>query len=234
MHSWEVLGLVATRLSNPLALAVLVLLAEQPMHPYQMSATLKERRKEDSIKINYGSLYSVVESLHKRGLIETRETLREGNRPERTIYGITHEGTKVMREWLSELLSTPVKEYPRFEAALSLMPALPPAEVITLLEQRLERQRATFEHGRGQMDGAKFAGMPRLFAIEHEYELAVLNAEVEFLVALLDDLKAGDFSGLGGWRLLHELLAKGRPYDEIWVAIKKEFPEDYAWIDAIE
>jgi DNA-binding PadR family transcriptional regulator len=222
------------RPSNPLALAVLVLLTEQPMHPYQMSATLKERRKEDSIKINYGSLYSVVESLHKRGLIETRETLREGNRPERTIYEITHEGTELMREWLGELLSTPVKEYPRFEAALSLMPALPPDEVITLLEQRLERQRAKFEHDRGLMDSAKFAGMPRLFAIEHEYELAVLGAEIEFLVGLLDDLKSGNFSGLGGWRRVHELLATGRSFDDIWTAVRAEFPEDYAWIDAIE
>ena len=42
--------------SNPLALAVLALLFERPMHPYEMAATLKQRHKGESIKIRYGSL----------------------------------------------------------------------------------------------------------------------------------------------------------------------------------
>jgi DNA-binding PadR family transcriptional regulator len=48
------------RVANPLALAVLSCLLERPMHPYEISTTLKERGKEQSIKLNYGSLYSVV------------------------------------------------------------------------------------------------------------------------------------------------------------------------------
>src|SRR5699024_6335832 len=117
---------LARPLTNPLALAVLTLLSEESMHPYEISTTLKQRRKEDSIKLNFGSLYSVVESLEKRGLIEVRGAQREGNRPERTIYGVTEEGRQLMRSWLGEMLSTPAKEFPQFEAALSLMPALPP------------------------------------------------------------------------------------------------------------
>ena len=71
------------RPSNALALAVLALLYERPMHPYEMSGTLKFRHKEDSIKINYGSLYAVVESLERKGLIEATERLRDGRRPGR-------------------------------------------------------------------------------------------------------------------------------------------------------
>ena len=56
------------KVSNPLALAVLACLAERPMHPYEMSTTMRERGKHESIKLNYGSLYSVVESLQKHGL----------------------------------------------------------------------------------------------------------------------------------------------------------------------
>ena len=36
-----------------------------------------------------GSLYSVVQSLQRHELIEVHEIVREGNRPERTVYGIT-------------------------------------------------------------------------------------------------------------------------------------------------
>ena len=49
--------------SNPLALAVLACLSERPMHPYEMASTMRERGKEQSIKLNYGSLYTVVDSL---------------------------------------------------------------------------------------------------------------------------------------------------------------------------
>ncbi|MBV8090642.1 MAG: hypothetical protein JO139_13925, partial [Alphaproteobacteria bacterium] len=44
-----------THPANPLALAVLALLFERPMHPYEMAATLKQRNKDESIKIRYGS-----------------------------------------------------------------------------------------------------------------------------------------------------------------------------------
>ena len=60
--------------SNPLALAVLVLLYERPMHPYEMAATLRERHKEDSIKLRYGSLYTVIALLVKVGFIVARHT----------------------------------------------------------------------------------------------------------------------------------------------------------------
>ena len=68
-----------SRLANPLALAVLALLFERPMHPYEMAATLKERRKEESIKLRYGSLYTVIDLLMARGFIVAKETSRAGD-----------------------------------------------------------------------------------------------------------------------------------------------------------
>ena len=82
------------RVANPLALAVLCCLTERPMHPYEISTALRSRGKELSIKLNYGSLYSVVESLQKHGLIRSVEKTREGRRPERTVYEITDAGRR--------------------------------------------------------------------------------------------------------------------------------------------
>src|SRR3954452_13305451 len=129
------------RVSNPLALAVLSCLSERPMHPYEISTTLRSRGKEDSIKLNYGSLYSVVESLQKHGLIAPRETTRAGRRPERTVYEITDAGTAEFEDWLAELLSTPVREFTSLEAGLSLLPGLPPDEVLRLLDKRCDNLR---------------------------------------------------------------------------------------------
>ena len=64
------------------------------MHPYEVSQTLRTRAKDESIRLNFGSLYSVVESLEKRGFIVATETVREGKRPERTIYEITDAGKR--------------------------------------------------------------------------------------------------------------------------------------------
>ncbi len=136
------------RVSNPLALAVMCCLAERPMHPYEISTTLRSRGKEESIKLNYGSLYSVVESLQKHGLIRPRETTREGRRPERTVYEITEAGQTECEDWLAELLSTPVREFTSLEAGLSMMALLPPDEVARLLEDRAERLRIEPAHSR--------------------------------------------------------------------------------------
>src|SRR5215471_17205130 len=111
-----------THPSNPLALAVLALLFERAMHPYEMGVILRQRHKEESIKLRYGSLYTVIDFLLKGGLIIARETVREGRRPERTVYELTPAGAAQLRAWMADLLAQPVKEYPQFEAALSLLP----------------------------------------------------------------------------------------------------------------
>src|SRR3954470_20793021 len=98
--------------SNPLALAVLSCLWERPMYPYEMTTTMRERGKEDSIRLNFGSLYSVIKSLEKHDFIRVAQTEREGNRPERVVYAITDTGRREAEEWLRELVEVPVKEYP--------------------------------------------------------------------------------------------------------------------------
>lgn len=124
------------KLGNPLALTVMVLLAERSMHPYEIAQTLRRRGKEHSVKINFGSLYTVIQNLEKHGYVEVAGVQRQGNRPERTLYGITEAGRAEMLDWLSDLLAVPAVEYPVFETALSLLPVLPPEDVAELMETR--------------------------------------------------------------------------------------------------
>src|SRR5439155_23465939 len=70
--------------SNPLALAVLVQLCEGPMHPYEMAATMRSRGKERSIRLNYGSLYTVVNNLARQGRIAAAGAGWKGARAART------------------------------------------------------------------------------------------------------------------------------------------------------
>jgi DNA-binding PadR family transcriptional regulator len=191
-------------ISNPLALAVLASLHERPMHPYEMASTMRERGKEQSIKLNYGSLYTVVDSLAKNGLIEAMEATREGRRPERTVYRLTEAGRARLDSWMSELLAEPVKEYPQFEAALSLLPVLHPDTVLGLLRTRIRLLQKEIAQARTMIDTAHSARLPRLLLIEGEYHVAMREAELSWVQRLADELEAGTLEGQDGWRHVYE------------------------------
>jgi DNA-binding PadR family transcriptional regulator len=206
---------MARRRSNPLALAVLECLSEKPMHPYEISATLRTRGKEQSIKLNYGSLYSVVESLAKQGLITAQHTTREGRRPERTVYTITEAGQAELEDWLSELLSTPTREYTSLEAGLSLVGALPPDEVAQLLDTRIVALRIELGALERAEEICAEMKLPELFSIESQYRHALLTAELDFVQDLLTRIRKGTLGGSKLWRRTHDLRAEGMSFDEI-------------------
>ncbi|MDM7830206.1 PadR family transcriptional regulator [Cellulomonas edaphi] len=196
--------------NNPLALAVLALLWERPMHPYEMSMTLRERRKDESVRLNFGSLYSVVDSLVKHGLVEAASTEREGNRPQRTVYRITDAGAAEAVDWMTDLVQTPVKEFPQFEAALSFLPLLPPDDVARLLRLRAANLDRAITVLATTVDGARAQGLPDVFALEADYELAVLRAELGFVNGLAASIADGSLGGVELWRTLHAQSPGGR------------------------
>jgi DNA-binding PadR family transcriptional regulator len=169
-----------------------------------MASTMRERGKEHSIKLNYGSLYTVVGSLTRHGLIEAVEARREGRRPERTVYRLTDAGRLRLDAWMSELLAAPVKEYPQFEAALSLLPVLHPDQVLVLLRERTRTLEKQITLERLLLGTASKAGLPRLLLIESEYHLALRQTELSWVRELADDIEAGTLEGLDGWRQVYE------------------------------
>jgi DNA-binding PadR family transcriptional regulator len=173
------------------------------MHPYEVAQTLRQRAKQESVRLNYGSLYGMVDTLEKRGLITPRETIREGRRPERTVYEITPEGARETTEWLADLLSVPVKEYPQFMAGLSFMAALPPDEARNALWERRLALEFRLVMLRGVLEAGPEAGLPRLFALESEYEERMVSAEFDYVRQLLDDIDSGSLDGLELWRRFH-------------------------------
>ncbi|HEY9334992.1 MAG TPA: PadR family transcriptional regulator [Kribbella sp.] len=222
------------RVANPLAFAVLGSLSERPMHPYEISTMLRARGKDQSIKVNYGSLYSIVASLEKHGFIEARETVREGNRPERTIYQITDAGQAEFTDWLSELLGTPTREFHPLEAGLSYLPGLQPERAVELLEQRLkaidtdiEQTIATHEH-MASMD------FPRIFWVESEFRLALLRAESSYIHQLADEIRTDELSGSYFWRQAwkHYLEDGISPAEQLKDPVKY-FGQDFAWMKAM-
>jgi DNA-binding PadR family transcriptional regulator len=189
------------KVSNPLALAVMALLYERPMHPYEMVTMMRERGKHETVRLRYSSLYSVVSAMERAGLISPRETVREGRRPERTIYEITDAGREEFLTWLRELLREPVKEYTQFAAGLSFLPGLPPEEAAALLEERVGRLEVETGQMRARIDDAREQyALPRLYVVESEHELMLREAELEWVRGLIKDMRAGELGSLSEWR----------------------------------
>jgi DNA-binding PadR family transcriptional regulator len=176
-------------------LMVLVLLAEAPMHPYEMQRVMQARGKDNVVRVQRGSLYPAVERLAAAGLVEPIETERAGRRPERTVYRITEDGLETAELWLSTMLREVRNEFTDFPAALSFMPLLSAPDARAELTARL------VSLGKGiaaiksvTEDLNERFRLPRLFLIDTEYQLVMLQAEFEWVSSVVDDIAAGRLS----------------------------------------
>jgi DNA-binding PadR family transcriptional regulator len=178
---------------SPLALVVLSLLAEEPMHAYRMQRMLTERRKDQVANIaQRNSVYQTIDRLQRSGLVRIRETARDERRPERTVYEITDDGAATFREWMASTLATPAHEYPIFPAALAEVALLSPAEVLAPLEERSAALAARLDAMAAELADAP--PLPRVLLLEHEYERTVVEAELGWVRAMVDDLRSGALS----------------------------------------
>ncbi|NVI93056.1 PadR family transcriptional regulator [Actinomadura sp. BRA 177] len=190
------------KVSNLLGLAVLSTVSARPMHPYEMAALMRERGKDRDMDIKWGSLYTVVGNLEKHGFLAVEGSVREGARPERTVYRITDAGLAELADWVRELIAVPEREVPRFEAGLSVLGALGPDEVAELLRGRLGMMERQIADDRAAL--AAETEIPRLFLIEEEYDLAIRRAEAAWVRGFLAEIEDGSLPGLDMWRAFHE------------------------------
>ena len=187
--------------SNPLALAVLVLLFERPMHPYEMAATLKIRNKERSIKLRYGSLYSVIEALQEQGLIAA-----------------TGDGPRGASPGADDLRADPA--WGRTDAVLAPRTARDAGEGVSSVRGRAvaparrpsrrggRAPGGTAGSARGDRRGAAATveevarRVERLFLVEIDYRLALIEAERQFIEGFVQRIKE-DADYVRAWRAFH-------------------------------
>ncbi|GAA0337097.1 PadR family transcriptional regulator [Actinoallomurus spadix] len=203
------------KVGNLLALAVLATVYTRPMHRYEMASVMRARGKDQDMDIKWGSLYTVVQNMERHGLLEAIGTNREGARPERTIYAITEAGKRELVDWTRELISAPRREHPSFAAGLSVLATLSPQEAIALFQERLGHLDESIRAQRAALAEVADDGVPRLFLVENEYGVAMLEAEAAWVRSLLDELTSGTFPGLAGWQAWHETGAMPEEMAEI-------------------
>lgn len=177
---------------GPLGISALALLAERPMHPYEMYQLLLARRQDTMLKVKPGTLYHAVARMARDGLVDEAGVEREGNRPERTRYVITDAGRAALTATVDALIGTPTPEYPIFPVAMGEAHTLAPERVVEQLRARralLERDLAQLREGlalaasRGVGDRLLLAPLYR----QHQTE-----AECAWLTSIIDRISSGD------------------------------------------
>jgi DNA-binding PadR family transcriptional regulator len=181
--------------ASPLALAVLSLLHAAPLHPYAMQRLLKLWGKDHVINVGQrANLYKTIRRLNEAGLIAVRQTERDQQYPERTVYELTDAGRRAAHDWVTDMLAQPRNEFPQFPAALSFIMLLTPEEAVAVLEQRagaLRDQLAAVDADLRTYSGT----LPRVVLMDDEYQRAMISTELSWVEGIAADLRKGDW----GW-----------------------------------
>lgn len=171
-------------------IAVLALLREAPMHPYQMQRLLHSRHKDEILALKRGSLYHAIRRLQNAGLITAESTERDGRRPERTVYAITPAGQNTLLAVLRRIVATPKRESSEFMAAMSFLVHISADDAVQQLHGRARILNQQIEaHSAGLKAASSF--VPRIHLVESEYLVAMLRAELAWVSALEQDIRGG-------------------------------------------
>jgi DNA-binding PadR family transcriptional regulator len=181
---------------TPPGIAILSLLWRQPMHPYEMRHRIRVQEIDRVMKVTHGTLYSTVDRLAAAGLIQPVETSREGRRPERTVYEITGLGRDQLVDALRDGLMRSAPDYPGLAMAVAFAQLLDPDEVAELLERRSIEAEAQLTGMNAAVDAAlkqrpQGYQLSRINLLETEYLIALKRAEVDWLRAVVADIREG-------------------------------------------
>lgn len=183
---------------SPLALSILELLNERPMHPYELAATMRSRHHDEFIRLNFGSLYHTVDVLERNGWIVPAEREKEGKRPERTVYNLTDAGRRVLLQVVGDIVSEPRREYLHFSAGLMFMHHLEKKEAVHRLEQRSQALRDKTTKLSRILAELLETGHTRLTLIELEHKIALLESEREWVEKIANEIADGKLEWRAG------------------------------------
>jgi len=105
-----------TKISNAEA-ALLGLLSEQPMYPYQIEQEVKEREMRFWTDLSMSSIYKLLRKLENDELVTRENKVSPENRIQK-LYSLSNKGTAVLQDKLEEILKTP--EHMRWEVDIGI------------------------------------------------------------------------------------------------------------------
>ena len=157
------------------------------MHGHQLRLLAEQEHVHYWTDVSVGSLYGAIKRLAAEGLIAELRVEREGNYPERQVYGITEAGYAALADLRREGLDTVVFRADPFDLAMSRLDPGSLDGVGETLSARLATLRdmlAASEAQRAKAD--PYLTVNERFVLSHKS--ARLTADIEWHEALLTEL----------------------------------------------
>lgn len=117
--------------------ALLGLLSEKPMYPYEIEKNVWEHDMRYWTEISLSSIYKVLEKLEKKLLVDVNLTVTETNKVKK-IYSLTEKGKKELKEKIVEIMSELEISIYEIDLALANLHLLTTDEVNEVLGKYLE------------------------------------------------------------------------------------------------
>jgi DNA-binding PadR family transcriptional regulator len=166
-------------------MALLGLLHEEPMHPYQIEKVVQYRDMRFWTEMSMSSIYKVLSNLEIKGLVKSEMSISDTNKPQRT-YSLTDEGKKALSSKVIELISEPEHLIHRIDLGTYNMDAADPKEVGHALgryEKKLLEDLKGYRDLEGFMRGEGCAENRLAVAIRPQF---LIKGELEWLKRFRD------------------------------------------------
>ena len=112
--------------------ALLGLLCERAMHPWQLQKTVEDRDMRFWTDLSQSTIYKQLRWLEKQGLVECHQEVGDGRL--RKVYSVTPAGREALLARLRELLSEPQHLKWRIDLGVYNLHLLPADEVLVCLD----------------------------------------------------------------------------------------------------
>ncbi len=140
-------------------LAILSIIAEGPIHGYDVQTVIAERGIRAWAQIGVSSIYYVLEKLERQGLVESTVT-QGADDTARRQYRITTAGIGVLQTAIADLIGTPREHADEFELGLANLPTLRPDQVRTALTAYRQELASRLAHARERSAALQAAQAP--------------------------------------------------------------------------
>ena len=180
--------------------------ASGPLHGHQIRQQAQSDRTDVWTDIQVGSVYGALKRLANEGLVREVRTEWVGNRPERTIYEITSEGSRALSAVRNTALRALAHRNDPFDLALAQSRDIAEEDLDQIVANRLAGLRAQLASLRHHADMADpYVNEAERMVLRHLIERA--DAEVrwhEELAARVPKIAADFREGVGAPRQLDE------------------------------
>jgi DNA-binding PadR family transcriptional regulator len=168
-------------------LALLSLLAEQPMHGYQIEQTIEARGMREWTQIGFSSIYYILEKMKKKAWLKSELSQGSGKGPARQVFFLTENGRKVWKEAVLNALGSPHRAFSNFSLGLSNLGSVDKIEALEALEKykhQLQERRENVDQKVKSYQG----NLPWEIAQLFDYSLASIDSELKWIGGFISRL----------------------------------------------